>query len=80
MARQAVERTARALERAREAAASAEEVLKITMAAFELGATTNLEVIDAQRSARDAASAVAIAEDAARRARFELAVALGRFR
>ena len=43
------------------------------------GATTNLEVIDAERSARDAESAATIAEDAVRRARLDLLVALGRF-
>jgi outer membrane protein TolC len=80
IARQTVESTERALTSAREAAAHAQEVLTITMSAFELGATTNLEVIDAQRSARDAETAVAVAEDAARRATFELAVALGRFK
>lgn len=80
IARQTVESTERALVSAREAAEHADEVLTITMSAFELGATTNLEVIDAQRSARDAETAVAVAEDASRRARFELAVALGRFK
>ena len=47
--------------------------------AFREGATTNIEVIDAQRRARDAGTAAAIAEDAVRRARLELLVALGRF-
>ena len=45
-----------------------------------MGATTNLEVIDAQREQRDADTAVAIAEDALHRARLELLVALGRFK
>lgn len=80
VARQAVESTARALASAQLAAQHAQEVLEITTAAFEVGATTNLEVIDAQRSARDAGTVAAIAEDAARRARFELLVALGRFK
>ena len=48
-------------------------------AVFEVGATTNIEVIDAQRSARDAESTAAQAEDAVRRAKLELLVALGRF-
>ena len=43
------------------------------------GATTNIEVIDAQREARDAETAAALAEDAVRRARLDLLVALGRF-
>ncbi len=55
------------------------EVLKITNAAFELGATTNLEVIDAQRSARDAEAAAVVADDAVRQAKLLLLVALGRF-
>jgi outer membrane protein len=45
-----------------------------------VGATTNLEVIDAQRVARDAETAAAIAEDALRRARLDLLIALGRFK
>jgi outer membrane protein TolC len=44
-----------------------------------VGATTNLEVIDAQRSARDADSTSTLAEDAVRRARLDLLVAIGRF-
>lgn len=79
LARAAVDSYTRALERARAAAAQAGEVLSITTGAFELGATTNLEVIDAQRQARDAESAAVIAEDNLRRARLDLLVALGRF-
>ena len=63
----------------RSAAQQAAEVLKITTFAFEAGATTNLEVIDAQRQARDADSAAAVAEDAVRRAQLDLLTALGRF-
>lgn len=80
IARQALASSARVLEASRRAAEQADEVLTITTAAFEVGATTNLEVIDAQRSARDAATAAAFAEDAARRARFDLLVAMGRFK
>ena len=54
-------------------------MLRITTTAFEVGATTNIEVIDAQREARDAETAAALAEDAVRRARLDLLVALGRF-
>ena len=70
----------RALDAARRAATEAIEVVKITTTAFEVGATTNLEVIDAQRVARDAETAAAIAEDALRRARLDLLIALGRFK
>ncbi len=79
VAQAAVESHERALASARQAAEHAAEVLRITTAAFEVGATTNLEVIDAQRTARDAESAAAFAEDAVRRARLDLLVALGRF-
>ena len=78
-AREAVAATERALEHARAAAAQANEVLSITDVAFREGATTNIEVIDAQRGARDAETAAAIADDAVRRAKLELLVATGRF-
>ncbi len=79
IARDAVQSTARALDSARRAAAQADEVVRITDVAFRAGATTNLEVIDAQRRARDAETAAAVAEDRARQARLDLLVALGRF-
>ena len=69
----------RAFESLRSAAQQAVEVLKITTFAFEAGATTNLEVIDAQRQARDADSSAAVAEDTLRRAQLDLLTALGRF-
>jgi multidrug efflux system outer membrane protein len=78
-AREAIQSTERALERARNAAQQANEVVRITDVAFREGATTNIEVIDAQRRARDAETAAVIAEDAVRRARLELLVATGRF-
>jgi multidrug efflux system outer membrane protein len=79
IARDALESLDRALSTARQAVEQANEVLRITTAAFEVGATTNIEVIDAQRSARDAESEAAVAEDAVRRGRLDLLVALGRF-
>ena len=78
-ARAAVAARDRALARAPRAADAANEVLKITIIAFDAGSTTNIEVIDAQRSARDQDLVVALAEDALRQARLELLVALGRF-
>jgi len=51
----------------------------ITNVSFRAGAATNIEVIDAERGARDADTAVAQAEDTLRRARLELLNALGRF-
>lgn len=79
LAQETVQSTERALASVRLAAQQAGEVLSITNTAFEAGATTNLEVIDAQRSARDADAAAEIAEDAVRRARLDLLTALGRF-
>jgi outer membrane protein TolC len=78
-AQAAVESTQRALEHARLAAQHAAEVLKITDVAFRAGATTNIELIDAQRGSRDADTAAAQAEDRVRQARLDLLVALGRF-
>jgi outer membrane protein TolC len=78
-AREAIQSTERALARAREAADQANEVLRITDIAFREGATTNIEVIDAQRAARDAETTAVIAEDAVRRARLDLLVSTGRF-
>ena len=78
-ARVSIDAEARALERAREAAAHAAEVLRITDIAFRAGATTTIEVVDAQRQSRDAETTVRRAEDRARLARLALLVALGRF-
>ena len=79
MAQEGVRSTERALESFRLAAQHAQEVLSITNTAFEAGASTNLEVIDAQRSARDAEAAAAIGADAVSRSRLALLIALGRF-
>jgi outer membrane protein TolC len=46
---------------------------------YKAGASTNIEVIDAERQARDAESQAALAEDAAREARLDLLVATGAF-
>ena len=72
--RTSAERQARSEIRiAREAIAATERALAHASQA------ANIEVIDAQRRARDAETAAAIADDAARRARLELLVATGRF-
>ena len=78
-AREAVASTECAFTQARAAADQANEVVRITDVAFREGATTNIEVVDAARQARDAETQAAIAEDAVRRARLDLLVALGRF-
>jgi outer membrane protein TolC len=79
IAQAAVLSAQRALDSARLAASQADEVLQITTSAFQVGATTNIEVIDAQRSARDAETTTTVTEDALRRAKLDLLVALGRF-
>jgi outer membrane protein TolC len=78
-AQAAIESGERGLSQARLAAQHAEDVLRITDVAFRAGATTNIELIDAQQRARDADTAAAQAEDRVRQARLELLVALGRF-
>ncbi len=79
LAMETVRSSERVLASLRSAAQQAQEVLSITTFAFEAGATTNLEVIDAQRQARDADTAAAVAENALMRARLDLLRALGRF-
>ena len=78
-AREAVASGERSLAAARAAADQAQQVVQITNVSFRAGAATNIEVIDAERAARDADTAAAIADDQLRRARLELLNALGRF-
>lgn len=58
---------------------SARETLQLATTAYRAGATTNLEVIDAERSARDAETNALLAEDSVRQARLNLLIASGRF-
>lgn len=62
---------ARSVELAREAAALANRAVETAALSYRLGATTNLEYLDAQRRARDAESAALIAEDELRRTRLD---------
>jgi outer membrane protein TolC len=78
-AEEEVRRSVAALEQARESAARAQEALDLTQLGYKAGASTNIEVIDAERSARDAATAVALAEDTWRQATLDLLLASGRF-
>ena len=55
------------------------EALRITEIAYRAGATTNIEVVQAQQTARNAELAAALAEDRLRQARLDLLVALGQF-
>lgn len=78
-AREAVASAERELVSVRAAADQAQQVVDIVNISFRAGAGTNIEVIDAERRARDADTNVAIAEDSLRRARFDLLNATGRF-
>jgi multidrug efflux system outer membrane protein len=79
LAREAVAATARVVESSRVAADNAAEALRITEIAYRSGATTNIEVVQAQQTARNAEIALAQAEDRHRQARLDLLVALGQF-
>ena len=79
LAFETVLRADEALEKAREAARLANEARELTDLAYKVGATSNLEVIDAERRARDADTSAVIAEDTARQARLDLLGASGRF-
>jgi outer membrane protein TolC len=78
-AREAVLSGERALVSAQAAADQAQQVVNIVNISFRAGGATNIEVIDAERSAQDADTAVAEAEDTLRRARLDVLLALGRF-
>lgn len=72
-------RAERAFAAAKAAARQAHDVVEIVNVSFKVGASTNIEVIDAQRAALDADTAAAVVEDQLRQARLALLVALGRF-
>jgi outer membrane protein TolC len=78
-AQASLESNERAVVNARLAAQHASDVVRITDVAFRAGATTNIEVVDAQQRARNAEIAAAVAEDRIRRSRLDLLVALGMF-
>ena len=78
-ARDALQAAERALGFARDAAEQARQVVEIVNVSFRVGASTNIEVIDAQRVARDADTSVALAEHDVRQAKLNLLVALGLF-
>jgi outer membrane protein TolC len=64
---------------ARAATKAANTAATLADKSYRAGASTNIEVIDAERAARDAASQAALAEDAARQARLDLLLATGAF-
>jgi outer membrane protein TolC len=79
IAQEAVKRTERIVTAIGQAADSAREALRITEIAYRAGATTNIEVVQAQQTARNAEIEAAVAEDRLRQARLDLLVALGQF-
>jgi outer membrane protein TolC len=64
---------------ARDAARLAHKAYDLATLAYRAGASTNIEVLDAARQARDADTSTAEAEDLSRQARLDLLVAAGRF-
>jgi outer membrane protein TolC len=68
-----------ALQEARQAVELARRAVDIAALSYRLGAVTNLELLDAQRRARDAETAAVVAEDEVRRAKLDLLAASGRF-
>jgi outer membrane protein TolC len=79
LAQEAVTRNERIVAASREAAESAAEALRISDIAYKAGATSNIEVVEAQQTARNAELVAALAEDRLRQARLDLLVALGQF-
>ena len=76
---ESVRRAEAALAAAVNAARLARSAMELATIAYQAGATTNLEVIDAERAAHAADTAAAIAEDQAGQARIDLLAASGRF-
>jgi outer membrane protein len=79
LAGEAIRLADQGLTSARRAAAQAHEALDIVNMSYGAGASTSLDVLDAQRRARDADTAAATAEDAARQARLDYLQGSGRF-
>ena len=78
-AQESVSRNEEIVASSRLAAESAQEALRITEVAYKAGATTNIEVVQAQQTARNAELQWALAEDRLRQARLDLLVTLGQF-
>lgn len=75
----AVAHADRSHEAAQRATVLASKAAKLAALAYQAGAATNLELIDAERSARDAETQAELAADTARSARLDLLLAAGRF-
>jgi outer membrane protein TolC len=76
---EALRRSDDSLRSARDAAKLATQALDLANIAYHAGAVTNIEVIDAERQARDAATQAEVAADTARQARLTMLTATGRF-
>lgn len=76
---ESMRRADEALVFARDAAKLAGESLELAQLAYKAGATSNIEVVDAERRAHEADTGAAVAEDASRQARLDLLAATGRF-
>jgi outer membrane protein TolC len=76
---EAVERAEQRLREATLAAKLAHDALTMSSLRYREGASTNLDVIDAQRQARDSDLTAAIADNNARQLRLDLLAAAGRF-
>jgi outer membrane protein TolC len=79
LAQESVARNLQIVAAIRESAANAIEALRISEIAYKAGATTNIEVVQAQQTARNAELAASLAEDRLRQAQLDLVVALGQF-
>ena len=74
-----VQQADEALQAAQESADSARRAMDLSQQAFRAGASTNIEVVDAERRSRDADTTKALAEDTSRQARLEVLSASGKF-
>jgi outer membrane protein TolC len=76
---EAMQRADDALRSSRDAAKLASQALDLANIAYRGGAVTNIEVIDAERQERDAATQAEVAADTARQTRLTMLAATGRF-
>ncbi|WP_248341414.1 TolC family protein [Anaeromyxobacter paludicola] len=76
---EALQHAEQALVAARRAAERANLTLQLATTSYRAGATTNIDVVDAEQRARDADTAAVQAEDAVRQSRLDLLAATGHF-
>jgi outer membrane protein len=79
LAEETVTRREQMVESSRVSSESAAEALRISQIAYEAGATSNIEVVQAQQAARNTEIALAVSEDRLRQSRLDLLVSLGQF-